>query len=57
MPAAMQGLMVVPLFAGYDLQPGASVALWNFDVTGGRYEEDGVRGDRLWCGLYAQRVA
>jgi proteasome beta subunit len=38
LPAAMQGLVVVPLFAGYD--PRRRVGrLWKFDVTGGRYEE------------------
>ncbi|MCH2172176.1 proteasome subunit beta [Myxococcota bacterium] len=38
LPAAMQGLVVVPLFAGYDLRRSAG-RLWKFDVTGGRYEE------------------
>ena len=38
LPAAMQGLMVVPLFAGYDLRRGAG-RLFQYDVTGGRYEE------------------
>jgi proteasome beta subunit len=40
--AAMQGLAVVPLFAGFDLD-AADVAeagrLFSFDVTGGKYEE------------------
>ena len=38
LPAAMQGFMVVPIFAGYDtlLEHGR---LWNYDATGGRYEE------------------
>lgn len=36
--AAMQGLVVLPLFAGYDLAEGRG-RLWDFDVTGGRYEE------------------
>jgi len=38
LPAAMQGFMVVPIFAGYDtlLKLGR---LWNYDATGGRYEE------------------
>lgn len=36
--AAMMGLAVVPIFAGYDLRRGAG-RLWDFDVTGGRYEE------------------
>lgn len=38
LPAAMQGLAVVPLFAGYDLQAGYG-RLFQYDVTGGRYEE------------------
>lgn len=36
--AAMQGMMVIPLFAGYDLTEGRG-RLWDYDVTGGRYEE------------------
>jgi proteasome beta subunit len=38
LPAAMQGLAVIPLFAGFDIRRGAG-RLWKFDVTGGRYEE------------------
>jgi proteasome beta subunit len=38
LPAAMQGLAVVPLFAGYDLRRGVG-RLFQYDVTGGRYEE------------------
>jgi proteasome beta subunit len=38
LPAAMQGMVVVPLFAGYDLRRHVG-RLWNYDVTGGRYEE------------------
>ena len=38
LPAAMQGLIVVPIFAGYDLQKGYG-RLWDYDPTGGRYEE------------------
>jgi len=38
LPAAMQGLAVVPLFAGYDLRRGQG-RLFEYDVTGGRYEE------------------
>lgn len=38
LPAAMQGLVVVPLFAGYDVRRGVG-RLWSYDVTGGRYEE------------------
>ncbi len=35
---AMQGLAVVPLFAGYDLHAGVG-RIFSYDVTGGRYEE------------------
>jgi len=35
---AMQGLAVVPLFAGYDLD-GQIGRIFSYDVTGGRYEE------------------
>jgi len=35
---AMQGLAVVPLFAGYDLDKGLG-RIFSYDVTGGRYEE------------------
>jgi proteasome beta subunit len=35
---AMQGLAVVPLFAGYDLD-AAQGRIFSYDVTGGRYEE------------------
>ena len=38
LPAAMQGLIVVPIFAGYDGH-SKSGRLWDYDVTGGRYEE------------------
>ncbi len=38
LPAAMQGLVVVPIFAGYDLRRDTG-RLWDFDATGGRYEE------------------
>jgi proteasome beta subunit len=39
---AMQGLAVVPMFAGYDLlvnDPSKAGRIFSFDVTGGRYEE------------------
>jgi proteasome beta subunit len=42
--AAMQGLAVVPLFAGFDLAPAdpAKVGrIFSFDVAGGLYEETG----------------
>jgi proteasome beta subunit len=38
LPAAMQGMAVVPLFAGYDVRRRAG-RLFQYDVTGGRYEE------------------
>src|SRR5881392_3675341 len=38
LPAAMQGMVVVPIFAGYDLRR-RSGRLFTYDVTGGRYEE------------------
>ncbi|MFH8371511.1 proteasome subunit beta [Streptomyces sp. NPDC018031] len=37
---AMQGLAVVPLFAGYDLDKGVG-RIFSYDVTGGRTEERG----------------
>ncbi|MBP1783217.1 proteasome beta subunit [Micromonospora sp. HB375] len=42
--AAMQGLAVVPLFAGFDLaasDPARAGRIFSFDVTGGPYEETG----------------
>lgn len=38
LPAAMQGLVVVPIFAGYDLRRRIG-RLFQYDITGGRYEE------------------
>jgi proteasome beta subunit len=38
LPAAMQGLAVVPLFAGFDTRRNVG-RLFEYDVTGGRYEE------------------
>ncbi|MCY4176112.1 MAG: proteasome subunit beta [Acidimicrobiaceae bacterium] len=38
LPAAMQGLVVVPIFAGFDLAAGRG-RLFEYDITGGRYEE------------------
>src|SRR5262245_7805360 len=38
LPAAMQGLVVVPIFAGFDEKAGVG-RLFKYDVTGGRYEE------------------
>jgi proteasome beta subunit len=42
--AAMQGLAVVPLFAGYDLaaaDPDKAGRIFSYDVAGGMYEEKG----------------
>lgn len=39
LPAAMQGLGVVPLFAGYDIRRNLG-RLYQYDITGGRYEEN-----------------
>jgi proteasome beta subunit len=38
LPLAMQGLAVVPLFAGYDTARGTG-RIFNYDVTGGHYED------------------
>ena len=38
LPLAMQGLAVVPLFAGYDTARAAG-RIFTYDVTGGHYEE------------------
>ncbi|MDP1795060.1 MAG: proteasome subunit beta [Acidimicrobiales bacterium] len=38
MPMAMQGLAVVPLFAGFDTRRSVG-RIFTYDVTGGRYEE------------------
>jgi proteasome beta subunit len=45
--AAMQGLAVVPIFAGYDLDardPAQAGRIFSFDVVGGVYEETGYDG-------------
>jgi proteasome beta subunit len=45
--AAMQGLAVVPLYAGFDLDasaPDKAGRIFSFDVTGGVYEETGYDG-------------
>ncbi len=44
MPLAMQGLVVVPIFAGYDLRRHQG-RIFTYDVTGGRYEEDDYHAD------------
>jgi len=38
LPAALQGLVVIPIFVGYDLRAGCG-KIFKYDVTGGRYEE------------------
>ena len=38
LPAAMQGMLVVPIFAGFDRETNVG-RIWDFDATGGRYEE------------------
>ncbi len=38
LPAALQGLIVVPLFAGFDERRGHG-RVFSFDATGGKYEE------------------
>ncbi|QAY70862.1 proteasome subunit beta [Xylanimonas protaetiae] len=38
LPLAIQGFVVVPLFAGYDLDRGTG-RIFSYDATGGRYEE------------------
>jgi proteasome beta subunit len=44
LPAALQGLAVIPLFAGFDVDatdPAKAGRIFSFDVAGGVYEEDG----------------
>jgi len=38
LPLAMQGLVVIPIFAGYDLSKGEG-RIYKYDITGGKYEE------------------
>ncbi len=38
LPAAMQGLVVVPIFAGFDEKLGVG-RIFKYDVTGGKYED------------------
>ncbi len=53
--AALQGLAVVPLFAGYDLDaadPARAGRIFSFDVAGGLYEEtsyDGIGSGSLFA--------
>ena len=44
LPVALQGLAVVPLFAGFDLDaadPARAGRIFSFDIAGGMYEESG----------------
>jgi len=41
---AMQGFVVVPLFAGFDVRRGAG-RIYSYDPTGGRYEETDFHAD------------
>lgn len=38
LPMALQGLVVIPIFAGYDLRKKEG-RIYKYDITGGRYEE------------------
>jgi len=38
LPMAMQGLVVIPIFVGYDVRSSQG-KIFKYDVTGGRYEE------------------
>jgi len=38
LPAAMQGLIVIPILVGYELRKGEG-KIYKYDLTGGRYEE------------------
>jgi proteasome beta subunit len=55
LPAAMQGLAVLPLFAGYDLDavdPAKAGRIFSFDIAGGCYEEhdfDGIGSGSLFA--------
>jgi len=45
--AALQGLAVIPIYAGFDLDatdPGKAGRIFSFDVAGGVYEETGYDG-------------
>ncbi|MDP9074638.1 MAG: proteasome subunit beta [Actinomycetota bacterium] len=44
LPMAMQGFVVVPLFAGYDIRRKRG-RIYTFDPTGGRYEETDFHAD------------
>ena len=44
LPAAMQGLVVMPLFCGFDRER-ARARIYKFDITGGRYKEEDYYAD------------
>jgi proteasome beta subunit len=44
LPMAMQGLVVIPLFAGYDVRRQVG-RIYTYDATGGRYEETDFHAD------------
>ena len=60
--AAMQGLAVIPLFAGYDLDaadPAKAGRIFSFDVAGGLYEEtdyDGIGSGSLFAKSRAEEA-
>lgn len=39
LPAALYGMVVIPIFAGYDIRRSAG-RIFRYDITGGRYEEE-----------------
>ncbi len=58
LPMALQGLVVVPLFAGYDNKETKG-RVYTFDVVGGRYEESdfGSTGSGSWLAKSYLRTA
>ncbi|MDY7105418.1 MAG: proteasome subunit beta [Actinomycetota bacterium] len=54
LPMAIQGFVVVPLFAGYDRRRGEG-RLFQYDVTGGRYEDTNYAGSGSGS-IYASTV-
>src|SRR3989338_1087978 len=47
LPLAMQGLIVIPIFAGYDLSKNEG-RIYKYDITGGRYEETEYYSTGSW---------
>ncbi len=54
LPLALQGLVVVPLYAGYDSRTGAG-RIFKYDAAGGRYEEETFHSNGSG-GLFARNV-